>query len=82
MGKGRDKRRRKTKHAESRGIVQGPVRSPGDLPPPADSASTMDPDAPVPAPIKPRPDFRSGAVAIPEPDEPDITLVIAGSKKK
>jgi hypothetical protein len=82
MGKGRDKRRRKVKQAESRGIVLSPLRSPGDVAPPADSASPLDPDAPVPAPIKPRPHSRSGAVAIPEPTETENALVLVGGTKK
>lgn len=30
-----------------------------------------EPDAPVGAPIAPRPPVNSGAIALPEPDEPD-----------
>jgi len=35
------------------------------------SEPDMPPDAPVGAPIKPRPSLNSGAIALPEPHQPD-----------
>ena len=34
-------------------------------------SASDDPDAPVYSPLKPRPHLRSGAIALPEPVEPD-----------
>src|SRR5579864_4787456 len=64
MGKGRDKRRRKARNNE--GIL---VRKPD---PARDPFSGWDdPDALVAAPLRPRPHLRSGAVALPQPRQPD-----------
>lgn len=65
MGKGRDKRRRKQKE------VARPVKVER---PPAEPLGPQDPYAPVLAPLKPRPSHRSGAVALPEPDEAEDVL--------
>ena len=45
--------------------------------PPGESAGPIDPYAPVPVPNKPNPHARSGAVAVPEPDEADDAIVAA-----
>jgi hypothetical protein len=42
----------------------------GDIP--ERSEPDSHPDAPVGAPIKPRPNLNSGAIALPEPDKPDF----------
>ena len=68
MSRGRDKRKRVKKRRRA-ATVQGAGAPPGDLP-------TSDPEAFVPAPLKPRPGLRSGAIAIPEPEgsENEITV--------
>ncbi len=68
MGKGRDKRRRKAKRDKA-------TRRDGRLPriaepPRGDPSSSNDPDASISAPLKPKPHPRSGAIALPEPDDP------------
>ena len=62
MGKGRDKRRRKSKGKEEVCIARGEPLSREPLGP-------FDPYAPVFAPLKPKPPFRSGGIALPEPEE-------------
>jgi hypothetical protein len=74
MGKGRDKRRLKAKRDKA--TRDKATRRDDRLPRIAepsrdDSASSNDPDAPVSAPLKPKPHPRSGAIALPEPDDPD-----------
>ena len=73
MGKGRDKRRRKAKKQNvstrtevARGYGKAEATTRRRNPPTLD-----EPDAPVPASLKPKPNDRSGAVALrqPEPDE-------------
>ena len=72
MGKGRDKRRRRAKkqHLATRAeIARAYVEAEATLRrrnPPA----LEEPDAPILAPVKPKPNLRSGAIALPEP-EPD-----------
>jgi hypothetical protein len=66
MGKGRDKRRRKHKGGV-RPLNVAPPRSLFPAPPEAPPA----PFASVLVPRKPTPSLRSGAVALPEPDEPE-----------
>jgi len=61
MGKGRDKRRRKTKGREEVRIAKGEPHSGEPLGP-------FDPYAPVFAPLKPKPPLRSGGIALPEPE--------------
>jgi hypothetical protein len=70
MGKGRDKRRRNKRKDEVR-IYKSEPSGGGFLDP-------FDPNAPVRAPLKPKPSLRSGAIALPEPDahEPFITEFI------
>ena len=63
MGKGRDKQRRNKRKDEVRIYKSEPSGS-GFLDP-------FDPYAPVRAPLKPKPSLRSGAIALPEPDEPE-----------
>ena len=73
MGKGRDKRRRKEKkqnlatraeiartYTEAEAVLHR--RNPPAL---------EEPDAPVLAPLKPKPNLRSGAVALPQPESDD-----------
>ncbi len=62
MGKGRDKRRHKPKEAAPLAKVEPPRPEPEA--PPAQLAS-------VPAPLSPKPSRLSGAIALPEPDEPE-----------
>ncbi len=62
MGKGRDKRRRKRKEI---------IRTDKVEPFSGESFGPAGPYAPVRAPLKPKPSPRSGATALPEPDEPD-----------
>ena len=67
MGKGRDKRRRNTKRKdENRTAKAEPVGG--------ESFGPFDPYAPVLAPLKPKPSLRSGAIALPQPDEPELFL--------
>ena len=70
MGKGRDKRRRKEKkqnlatRAEIARAYAEAEATLGRRNPPA----LEEPNAPVLAPLKPKPNLRSGAVALPEPE--------------
>ncbi len=73
MGSGHDKKKRRAKRAASRAMErarrdEARAVEPG-APPPAGPSDAGDPDALVGAPLKPRPNLRSGAVAIPEPTE-------------
>ena len=65
MGKGRDKRRRKANRKDEVRTYEVEPLGGGFLDPP-------DPYAPVRAPLKPKPSLHSGAIALPEPDEPDL----------
>ena len=75
MGKGRDKRRRTAKKKnQPTKAANRPIAEPNsDLP------TLGEPDAPVPAPLRPKPHLRSGAIAIPEP-EPEDELVAVNLK--
>jgi hypothetical protein len=44
--------------------------------PPSDPPVLDEPDAPVRAPLKPRPNLRSGAVAVSEPEPEEVFSVI------
>ena len=44
------------------------IRDPRDRRQPRLDSSADEPDAPVRAPLKPKPNLRSGAVALPEPE--------------
>jgi len=70
MGKGRDKRRRATKrsHPAKTAVRAYEVEPPGGGP--------IDPYALVLAPLRPKLPVRSGAIALPEPDEPQVTIAI------
>lgn len=70
MGKGRDKRRRKTKHKDAVHIPKGDPFS-------GEAFGPFDPYASVPAALKPRPSLRSGAIALPEPEVPDGSFLEA-----
>ena len=69
MGKGRDKRRRKTKGKEEVRIAKGELSG--------EPFGPFDPHAPVFAPLKPKPSLRSGGIALPEPEGSDIFLLEA-----
>lgn len=64
MGKGRDRRRRTAKRKHE--VRPTKVESGGE------SLGSIDPYAPVLARLKPKPSLRSGAIALPEPDEPEF----------
>jgi hypothetical protein len=70
MGKGRDKRRRKTKHKVE-------VRMAKPHPPGGEPFDLIDPYAPVLAPLRPRPSLRSGTVALPEPERSELSFLDA-----
>lgn len=67
MGKGRDKRRRTAKRKHE-------VHTAKSEPLGGESFGPLDPYAPVRVPLKPKPSLRSGAIALPEPDEPEFLL--------
>ena len=67
MGKGRDKRRRKTKGKEEVRIAKGEPLS-------GEPFGPFDPYAPVFAPLKPKPSLRSGGIALPEPEGSEVFL--------
>ena len=79
MGKGRDKRRRKAKKQtlsqEIRAIQKAVLANLSGSDP-----ILGEPDAPVYAPLKPKPHLRSGAIAIPEP-EPENAFVALEAKR-
>jgi len=60
MGKARDKRKRK---AKARVIAEALATLSGSGPP-----TVGEPDAPVDAPLKPKPNIRPVAIAVPEPE--------------
>jgi hypothetical protein len=66
MGKGRDKRRRDTKRKHD-----VPTANTEPL---GESFGPLDPYALIFAPLKPKPSLRSGAIALPQPDEPELFL--------
>ncbi len=68
MGRGRDKRKRAGKQRQS-APVSKPQALPGDFP-------TSEPEASVPAPLKPKPGLRSGAVAVPGPEETEEEISV------
>jgi len=69
MGKGRDKR--KLKAIQRRIIADALAVLRGSDPP-----ILGEPDAPVYAPLKPKPNLRSGAVALPKPEPEDAFLIV------
>jgi hypothetical protein len=72
MGKGRDKRRR-LGYAAPHSVKAAPP----EVEPPED------PEAFVLAPLKPKPSAGSGAIALPEPDEPESSFVeFVGNRHK
>jgi hypothetical protein len=91
MGKGRDKWRRNAKKLgkrtkEEEEIVRAieaeveyrlkRIRKRSSSSPPSDPPVLDEPDAPVRAPLKPRPNLRSGAVAVSEPEPEEVFSVI------
>jgi hypothetical protein len=81
MGKGRDKRKRKAKKQELKTKVQtmaSLVRPLSD-----DLDAPLDPDAPVPVHIKPKPPTRAGAAkAIPEQDQLEDAAALTGTTNR
>jgi hypothetical protein len=78
MGKGRDKRRRKAKKqnfATRAEITRAYAEAEATLRR-RDPPALEEPDAPVLAPLKPKPNLRSGAVAIPDPEPEDSFSVL------
>jgi hypothetical protein len=77
MGKGRDKRKREAKELNqltmevARAEAKVLATLSGSDPP-----SLGEPDAPVAAPLKPKPHIRSGAIAVPEPEPDDGFLTV------
>lgn len=73
MGKGRDKRRRKAKNRDlqTRGATRAIAEPSSDPPIPGE------PDAAVPAPLKPKPHLGAGSIAIPEPEPEDELVVVS-----
>lgn len=67
MGKGRDKRRRNAKRKDE-------VHKAKAEPSGGETFGPIDPYAPVLAPLKPKPSMRFGAIALPQPDEPEPVL--------
>jgi hypothetical protein len=78
MGKGRDKRRRKAKKQsqQTRDEVARAYAEALATLSSSDPPILGEPDAPVYAPLKPKPNLRSGAIALPEPEPEDgfVTL--------
>jgi hypothetical protein len=78
MGKGRDKRKRKAKkqnlatRAEIARAYAEAEATLGRRDPPA----LEEPDAPILAPLKPKPNLRSGAVALPQPESDDAFSIL------
>jgi hypothetical protein len=64
MGKGRDRRRRNARRKDEVRTVR--------VEPSGEPSGPIDPYAPVPVPLKPKPSRRSGAIALPQPDEPEV----------
>ena len=78
MGKGRDKRRRKAKKqnlATRAEITRAYAEAEATLRR-RDPPALEEPDAPVLAPLKPKPNLRSGAAAIPDPEPEDSFSVL------
>ena len=73
MGKGRDKRRRKARKEKSPKITYTVARA---KPSRSDPSIPDEPDAPVYAPLRPKPRRLAGAIAIPEPDPEDAFIVV------
>jgi hypothetical protein len=72
MGKGRDKRKRMEKRRQAASVPKSEAH-PGDSP-------SGDPKASVPVPLKPKPGLRSGAIAIPEPEESEEEITIKSAR--
>jgi len=78
MGKGRDKRRRKAKKQNlPRGEITRAHAGLKETLRRRDPPALEEPDAPVLAPLKPKPNPRSGAVALPEPESDAFSIVTA-----
>lgn len=84
MGKGRDKRNRKAKKqnlargAEVARAYAEVEAALGRRNPPA----LEEPDAPVLAHLKPKPNLRSGAVALPQPESDDAFSIVKPHRGK
>jgi len=71
MGKGRDKRRREAKELNQHVLARELATLTGSNPP-----TLGEPDVPVCAPLKPKPNIRSGAIPVPEPEPEDAFLTV------
>jgi hypothetical protein len=76
MGKGRDKRKRKAKEAKELDQLMFDVVARATLSG-SDPPTLGEPGSPVPAPLKPKPHIRSGAIAVPEPEPDDGFLTVS-----
>lgn len=81
MGKGRDKRKRRAKKDQQTPVVIRARSKPSINPPNPGEPISGEPDTPVPSPLKPRPHLRSGAIAIPEPEQ-EGELVVAATESR
>jgi len=71
MGKGRDKRRRAIKRKDHPAKTAVRTHNAEPL-----GGGPIDPYASVLAPLRPKLPVRSGAMALPEPDEPVVTIAV------
>jgi hypothetical protein len=76
MGKGRDKRRRKVKGAKELDQLMFDLVARATLSG-SDPPALGEPDAPVNAPLKPKPNLRSGAITLPEPELEDTLSTLS-----
>jgi hypothetical protein len=72
MGKGRDKRKLVEKRRQAAKVPRAEAHR-GDLP-------RGDPEAYVRSPLKPKPGLRSGAIALPEPEESEEQVTIKSAR--
>jgi hypothetical protein len=75
MGKSRDKRKRKTKDAKELDQLMFDVLARATLSG-SEPPTLGEPASPVPAPLRPKPHVRSGAIAVPEPEPEDGFLTV------
>ena len=78
MGKGRDKRRRKAKKQNfaTRAEIASAYTEAETALRPRNPPALEEPDAPVLAPLKLKPNLRSGAVALPQPESDDPFSIV------
>lgn len=78
MGKRRDKRKHEAEELNQLTmdeVARADAEAEATLPR-RDRPALGEPDAPVNAPLKPKPNLRSGAIALPEPEPEDALLVV------